>query len=280
MLSSSFIRSCCPHFIVILVVFAVVACRCLFCALVGKVEADIAPFRALLLGMFFMTVGFEIDLVLCFNNLPLVASLVSAGYVMRLASSTFVVGDVVVVVGVIHSGRRCRRGRRCYRYCRRDCSCRRCCRRQYRPCFHLISGVNHNKRCHRCRRRCCCVIIVVVIAVVVITVVVVSMMSRAKRNKSQIAPSLSHTHDTPDREKGKNRRGVFEILTTGNMNDTAVCFRTRPTVGEKKKAQLIVIGMRFRPQWHTTSCCPPPPHPPTRSAYLCTCHEETNVNEP
>ena len=41
-------------------------------------EADIAPFRALLLGMFFMTVGFEIDLALCFNNLPLVASLVSS----------------------------------------------------------------------------------------------------------------------------------------------------------------------------------------------------------
>lgn len=44
----------------------------------SKVEADIAPFRALLLGMFFMTVGFEIDLALCFNNLPLVASLVSS----------------------------------------------------------------------------------------------------------------------------------------------------------------------------------------------------------
>lgn len=43
-----------------------------------QVEADIAPFRALLLGMFFMTVGFEIDLALCFNNLPLVASLVSS----------------------------------------------------------------------------------------------------------------------------------------------------------------------------------------------------------
>lgn len=43
-----------------------------------QVEADIAPFRALLLGMFFMTVGFEIDVLLCLNNLPLVAGLVSS----------------------------------------------------------------------------------------------------------------------------------------------------------------------------------------------------------
>ncbi|CAM9759632.1 unnamed protein product, partial [Ectocarpus sp. 12 AP-2014] len=50
-----------------------------------QVEADIAPFRALLLGMFFMTVGFEIDLALCFNNLPLVASLVSGLLAMKAA---------------------------------------------------------------------------------------------------------------------------------------------------------------------------------------------------
>ncbi|CAM9991273.1 unnamed protein product [Scytosiphon promiscuus] len=50
-----------------------------------QVEADIAPFRALLLGMFFMTVGFEIDLALCFSNLPLVASLVSGLLAMKAA---------------------------------------------------------------------------------------------------------------------------------------------------------------------------------------------------
>lgn len=60
-----------------------------------QVEADIAPFRALLLGMFFMTVGFEIDLVLCFNNLPLVASLVSPS----LFFSSCLVFCVVVCVG-------------------------------------------------------------------------------------------------------------------------------------------------------------------------------------
>lgn len=60
-------------------------CKSIFFRLfVPKVEADIAPFRALLLGMFFMTVGFEIDLALCFNNLPLVASLVSASSVTRV----------------------------------------------------------------------------------------------------------------------------------------------------------------------------------------------------
>lgn len=50
-----------------------------------QVEADIAPFRALLLGMFFMTVGFEIDLALCISNLPLVASLVSGLLAMKAA---------------------------------------------------------------------------------------------------------------------------------------------------------------------------------------------------
>lgn len=82
--------------------------RCRARAWGGKVEADIAPFRALLLGMFFMTVGFEIDLVLCFNNLPLVASLVSAGCVTRLASSR----SLVAVAVVVYASRRhfhCRR---------------------------------------------------------------------------------------------------------------------------------------------------------------------------
>jgi monovalent cation:H+ antiporter-2, CPA2 family len=41
-----------------------------------QVEADIAPFRGILLGLFFVTVGFEIDLKLIASNLPLVGSLV------------------------------------------------------------------------------------------------------------------------------------------------------------------------------------------------------------
>jgi hypothetical protein len=40
------------------------------------VEADIAPFRGILLGLFFVTVGFEIDLNLIASNLPLVSSIV------------------------------------------------------------------------------------------------------------------------------------------------------------------------------------------------------------
>lgn len=41
-----------------------------------QVEADIAPFRGILLGLFFVTVGFEIDVKLILANLPLVGSLV------------------------------------------------------------------------------------------------------------------------------------------------------------------------------------------------------------
>lgn len=41
-----------------------------------QVEADIAPFRGVLLGLFFVTVGFEIDVGLIIANLPLVGSLV------------------------------------------------------------------------------------------------------------------------------------------------------------------------------------------------------------
>jgi monovalent cation:proton antiporter-2 (CPA2) family protein len=43
-----------------------------------QIEADIAPFRGILLGLFFVTVGFEIDLGLIASNLPLVGSLVAA----------------------------------------------------------------------------------------------------------------------------------------------------------------------------------------------------------
>lgn len=41
-----------------------------------QVEADIAPFRGVLLGLFFVTVGFEIDVGLILSNLPLVSSVV------------------------------------------------------------------------------------------------------------------------------------------------------------------------------------------------------------
>jgi len=41
-----------------------------------QVEADIAPFRGILLGLFFVTVGFEIDVGLIAGNLPLVGSIV------------------------------------------------------------------------------------------------------------------------------------------------------------------------------------------------------------
>ena len=41
-----------------------------------QVEADIAPFRGLLLGLFFMTVGFEIDMAFICSRFPQVASLV------------------------------------------------------------------------------------------------------------------------------------------------------------------------------------------------------------
>ncbi|KAG7352257.1 glutathione-regulated potassium-efflux system K+/H+ antiporter [Nitzschia inconspicua] len=41
-----------------------------------QVEADIAPFRGVLLGLFFVTVGFEIDVFLIASNLPQVAAIV------------------------------------------------------------------------------------------------------------------------------------------------------------------------------------------------------------
>jgi CPA2 family monovalent cation:H+ antiporter-2 len=41
-----------------------------------QVEADIAPFRGILLGLFFVTVGFEIDVNLIMSNLPVVSSIV------------------------------------------------------------------------------------------------------------------------------------------------------------------------------------------------------------
>jgi monovalent cation:proton antiporter-2 (CPA2) family protein len=41
-----------------------------------QIEADIAPFRGILLGLFFVTVGFEIDVGLIGRNLPTVAGIV------------------------------------------------------------------------------------------------------------------------------------------------------------------------------------------------------------
>ena len=41
-----------------------------------QIEADIAPFRGILLGLFFVTVGFEIDVGLVLSQLPLVSAVV------------------------------------------------------------------------------------------------------------------------------------------------------------------------------------------------------------
>jgi voltage-gated potassium channel Kch len=54
------------------------------------VEADIAPFRGMLLGLFFMTVGFEIDLGLVASNLPLVGSLVVGLLALKAAVTTLI----------------------------------------------------------------------------------------------------------------------------------------------------------------------------------------------
>lgn len=53
-----------------------------------QVEADIAPFRGVLLGLFFVTVGFEIDLHLIASNLPAVTSLVFGIILVKAAITT------------------------------------------------------------------------------------------------------------------------------------------------------------------------------------------------
>lgn len=53
-----------------------------------QVEADIAPFRGVLLGLFFVTVGFEIDLGLIASNLPLVGSIVFGIIAVKAAITT------------------------------------------------------------------------------------------------------------------------------------------------------------------------------------------------
>lgn len=53
-----------------------------------QVEADIAPFRGILLGLFFVTVGFEIDIHLIASNFPLVGSLVLGILFLKTAITT------------------------------------------------------------------------------------------------------------------------------------------------------------------------------------------------
>jgi CPA2 family monovalent cation:H+ antiporter-2 len=53
-----------------------------------QVEADIAPFRGILLGLFFVTVGFEIDVGLIMSNLPLVSSIVFGILSIKAATTT------------------------------------------------------------------------------------------------------------------------------------------------------------------------------------------------
>lgn len=53
-----------------------------------QVEADIAPFRGILLGLFFVTVGFEIDLSLIAARLPLVSMLVVGIMTLKASVTT------------------------------------------------------------------------------------------------------------------------------------------------------------------------------------------------
>jgi monovalent cation:proton antiporter-2 (CPA2) family protein len=53
-----------------------------------QVEADIAPFRGVLLGLFFVTVGFEIDVGLIASNLPLVGSIVTGIILIKAITTT------------------------------------------------------------------------------------------------------------------------------------------------------------------------------------------------
>eukprot|EP00592_Proboscia_alata_P000398 CAMPEP_0194368440 /NCGR_PEP_ID=MMETSP0174-20130528/16701_1 /TAXON_ID=216777 /ORGANISM="Proboscia alata, Strain PI-D3" /LENGTH=885 /DNA_ID=CAMNT_0039144829 /DNA_START=290 /DNA_END=2947 /DNA_ORIENTATION=+ len=53
-----------------------------------QVEADIAPFRGILLGLFFVTVGFEIDCHLIANNFPVVAGLVTGIMLIKTVITT------------------------------------------------------------------------------------------------------------------------------------------------------------------------------------------------
>ena len=53
-----------------------------------QIEADIAPVRGILLGLFFVTVGFSIDLKLISMNLPLVSSIVGGILLLKTVITT------------------------------------------------------------------------------------------------------------------------------------------------------------------------------------------------
>lgn len=74
-----------------------------------QVEADIAPFRGILLGLFFVTVGFEIDVGLIANNLPLVSAIVAgilglkAGILSLLSRAFGLTGSNALRTGLVLS---------------------------------------------------------------------------------------------------------------------------------------------------------------------------------
>lgn len=74
-----------------------------------QVEADIAPFRGILLGLFFVTVGFEIDVGLIANNLPVVSAIVAgilglkAGILTLVAKAFGLSGSTAMRTGLILS---------------------------------------------------------------------------------------------------------------------------------------------------------------------------------
>ncbi|GMH86975.1 hypothetical protein TrVE_jg3492 [Triparma verrucosa] len=53
-----------------------------------QIEADIAPFRGVLLGLFFITVGFEIDIGLLMSQFPTIAGIVAAIVLMKALITT------------------------------------------------------------------------------------------------------------------------------------------------------------------------------------------------
>jgi len=74
-----------------------------------QVEADIAPFRGILLGLFFVTVGFEIDVGLIANNLPVVSAIVAgilgikAGILTGVSKAFGLSGSTAIRTGLVLS---------------------------------------------------------------------------------------------------------------------------------------------------------------------------------
>mmetsp|Transcript_27341 Transcript_27341/g.57028 ORF Transcript_27341/g.57028 Transcript_27341/m.57028 type:complete len:928 (+) Transcript_27341:177-2960(+) len=74
-----------------------------------QVEADIAPFRGILLGLFFVTVGFEIDVGLIANNLPVVSAIVAgilgikAGILTAVSKAFGLSGSTAIRTGLVLS---------------------------------------------------------------------------------------------------------------------------------------------------------------------------------